>query len=277
MTNEQYDILNAKMDRLLALLDGSSRPNRRNTKSLRDDPRQDLTRDRVAELERIFWSIVNSPRDKRRDSYRFPRVLIEHPTKPPIEAVLVSVLINQASLRKVFKLRGLGDPTGDTPADCARRLLERTNLVQLALYKTILDTHSSTMIACSPGEARRIAQKGLVASLPVPLGWTCLERAQAREGPSGRIEPPKDSCGVRKWGADVDAVVKPAPIAESPVDDDGIDPDNLPDDDDDLLEEDRKREAREVERERRAMALYEDKPKPEKSEKAPKRKIIFGD
>ena len=79
MNTEEYDRLDGKIDHLdgkIVCLDGKidailailERKTKR--KSTQDDSRLDLTYERVKEIERLFWHIVNTPRTKRRDSYR---------------------------------------------------------------------------------------------------------------------------------------------------------------------------------------------------------------
>ena len=159
-----------------------------------------LHRERVAELERIFWKLVNSTPEKRRDSYRFPKALVEKLGQPTLEAVVVSVLVNQASLRKIFQVRGPEDPRHENAATCVRRILRNANLMELSLQDTTLPSESETMIALSPGEASRRAKSyvELPASWP---GWSCAERAKPVRNPFavGMLEVPEDPCGARDW------------------------------------------------------------------------------
>ncbi len=183
---------------------------------------RNLIRPRIETIETFFWKMINSPRAVRRDTYKFPRVLIEHPTKPPLQGMVLSVLINQIAMRKVFKLQGEGDPRGASAREKARLAVEASNLVVLAVRDTSLESFSETLVAFSPGEALRIAK----STAPIPrefVGWTTKDRALSQRGPAGLIQPPDDPCFARDWGHDApeedfgDDV--PEIAAEAPVED----------------------------------------------------------
>lgn len=195
----QMDRIENKIDTLIAGLSSRKSSSRSTTAPDTGDPRRDLTQERVTELERLFWVIVNSSRDVREKSYRFPASLLGRDIKPNIQGVILSVLVNQASLRKCFKARGLGDLRNESPADCAKRLLAETNLVVLPLSQTQIGAEKATLVAFSPGEAERVALSG--TRIPAEFkGWSCVERAKGRQGPVGYIPAPQDPCGARVWG-----------------------------------------------------------------------------
>jgi len=187
----QFDRLEAKIDRLLSLLEKPAR------KAPIHNPLVDLLQQRVTEIERLFWNLVNSPLDKRRDSLRFPKALLGSDLRANIQGVVVSTLINQASLRKCFRIKGQGDSVNDSQAAIARRVLDQTNLILVPFTHTRLDSTSPTLVALSPGEAERVANRG---SVPAEFkGWSCVERAKGRQGPVGYIPAPEDPCGARVW------------------------------------------------------------------------------
>ena len=188
----QFDRLEAKIDRLLSLLEKPAR------RAPIHNPLVDLLEQRVTEIERLFWNLVNSPLDKRRDSLRFPKALLGSDLRANIQGVVVSTLINQASLRKCFRIKGQGDSVNDSPAAIARRVLDQTNLILVPFTHTRLESTSPTLVALSPGDAERVANRG---SVPAEFkGWSCVERAKGRQGPVGYIPAPEDPCGARVWG-----------------------------------------------------------------------------
>jgi hypothetical protein len=193
MNNTEYTDIVTRLDRIEALL--STRKAGRKAGVV--DPRTDLTRVRVDTLESLFWKIVNSPRAKKSTAYRVPEALLGIDGTPNIEAVVLSVLLNQASLRKVFRTSGLGDSHKETPLDRARRALVASNLVVLPISKLRLGAYVETQLAVSPGEVER---KGREVDCGEPVGWTTTSRAvrvKSREGEW--IDPPADPCGVRVW------------------------------------------------------------------------------
>lgn len=154
---------------------------------------------RVAEIERIFVAIVNDHENKRMERYKIPQYLRGHPLKPFTEAVTVSVLCNQASLRKIFRTRAAGDPSDSTPSSRAQTALDASNLVQVSAVDTHFETTVSTKLALSPAEC--------IISVPKVLwpeefrGWTCTERVQSRVSPADDsvIRPLEDPSGRRDW------------------------------------------------------------------------------
>lgn len=193
MNNTEYTDIVTRLDRIEALL--STRKAGRKAGVV--DPRTDLTRVRVDTLESLFWRIVNAPRSKKAQAYRVPESLLGIDGTPNIEAVVLSVLLNQASLRKVFRTAGLGDSHKETPLDRARRALVASNLVVLPISKLRLGAYVETQLAVSPGEVER---KGREVDCGDPVGWTTTSRAvrvKSREGEW--IDPPADPCGVRVW------------------------------------------------------------------------------
>ena len=129
---------------------------------------------RVAAIERQFWTLANSPLQKRRDVYRFPSYLIERLGDAPLQAVTVSMLINQASIRKIF--RPLPGEEGTSPADLARTALQNSNLIVIKALQARLETTAETPVALSPAAANRLVRNKSL--LPREWrGWSCVERA----------------------------------------------------------------------------------------------------
>jgi hypothetical protein len=189
-----------KLDRILEILEALG-TRKAGPKPAKVDG-QDLTRERVETLETIFWKIVNAPRKKKRDIYRVPALLIEGRNEPRIEAVVASVLCNQASLRKVFTLIGVGDTQKETPLDRARRALAQSNLLVRAQSQIRGGSYGKeTAIALSPGEAIRLTQERL--DNHTPKGWTTGARAEGFDDIDGRVDAPEDPCGQRVWSSDV--------------------------------------------------------------------------
>ena len=175
-----------------------------------------IIRERVECLETLFWKIVNSPRGKKKEAYRVPACLLGDRDAPNIEAVVMSVLLNQASLRKVFRTAAPGDSSRESPLDRARRAVEASNLVLLPMGRLRIGaTMSDTMVAISPGEARRQAR--VTVDLPESKGWTTPERAEGFEGMTGYVEAPEDPCGARAWPGDDAPVEAPEAVPVVPV------------------------------------------------------------
>lgn len=193
MKPEQYLDLVERLERIEALLK-TKKPGR---KPAVVDERTDLTRERVDTLETLFWKIVNAPRAKKADAYRVPQALLGERDEPNIEAVVASVLLNQASLRKVFRTAGLGDSKAETPLDRARRTLAASNLYVVPMSRLRLGAYVETTVAVSPGELARKGRGDF--DLPAPVGWTTTSRAEGFEGMEGFVEPPEDPCGARVW------------------------------------------------------------------------------
>lgn len=202
-TNDLQKIMNRfdqtmnRFDRIEELL------NRRGSKQPVDrESSRDLLRERVDTVETLFWRIINSPRDLRKNSYKFPKCLLEGIFEVPNEAMVYSVLVNQAATRKAFKTRGEGDPRGASPHDLVRAAIDKSNLIILPISDTSLDSFSTTVAAFSPGEAIRVAKT--TAKLPVAfLGWTTTSRAISKKGLNGIMLPVlSDPCGIRKWDGD---------------------------------------------------------------------------
>jgi hypothetical protein len=163
----------------------------------------DLTRERVEMLETLFWKIINAPKKKKIDIYRVPALFLEGRGEPPIEAVVASVLCNQASLRRVFSLVGVGDVQKESPLDRARRALALSNLVVREVSQLKGGGYGkSTNVAMSPGEAKRLVNERNAHF--EPLGWTTKSRAVGYDDPTeGWVDANPDTCGVRVWPVDV--------------------------------------------------------------------------
>lgn len=199
MKPDQYQEILDRLDSIAAML--ADKPVRASGRV--EDPRANLQQVRVREIERIFWKLVNSSPLKRRESYRFPRCLVESAGKPAFEGVVVSVLINQASLRKCFRAKGRNDPKGETAAQCARRVLDSSNLFLVAAKNLRTGSDADTLVALSPGEAERSVKSCVELPGEWP-GWTCEDRAEPVPNPfaPGNVEVPEDPSGVRHWPGD---------------------------------------------------------------------------
>lgn len=196
--NKEIQAVSEKLDRIIELLD-KRKPGAKSFITKAGDS-TDFTRQRVDVIETLFWDIVNAPRSKKQDAYKVPRVLLGDRDQPNIEAVVCSVLLNQASLRKVFKVIGIGDSHRESPLDRARRAVAASNLVILPMGRLRLGAFKETDVALSPGEARRLAR--VDCDLPDPKGWTTASRAASFEGPFGHVKAPADPCGARVWPGD---------------------------------------------------------------------------
>lgn len=200
--------IEAKQDLLLEQRASASTSPRRTSRPPVVDPTVDLTRERVEVIEDVFWTIVNAPFTKKRDSYKVPKSILRDHFHPSMEAVVESVLLNQAALRKAFRTIGKGDSAGERPVDRARRALQQSNLVVMTMRQTVLDM-KDTQVVFSPGEANR--QRKLnqpeVTSWP---GWTTTKRAVATPNPTGGFfDIPDDPCGQRVWPEDEAGEVLP--------------------------------------------------------------------
>jgi hypothetical protein len=206
MENTQFDQIMERLDQISTLIANKKtgpRPGKMESGN-------DLTRQRVERLESLFWSMVNLPIEKKKGAFQFPKYLIQKLGNPSLEAVLVSTLLNQASMRRAFKVKGLGDFANETPLDRAKRALNESNLVVLPMNQTDFG-NSETLVAFSPGEAQRVALHP--ENLPRSKGWTTQSRAQAVLNPfdDGRgkwLQVPEDQCGVRVWEIEPQKVAK---------------------------------------------------------------------
>lgn len=209
ITEDQYNELIDRLQRIEDRLTTHTKPPRRGGYAA---PDTDLHRLRVAEVERIFWKLVNCSLPKRKMSYKFPKCLLENIGESPFEGVIVSVLINQASLRKVFKTRAKGDPANETGSACVKRALKDSNLFVVPTKAIRRGGDSETLVALSPAQAGLVVKQSI---LPAEWkGWTCEERLVPVADPfeAGVIlTPPTDPSGVRVWGEDA-----PEPDATEP-------------------------------------------------------------
>lgn len=226
MTNDLTDIT-ARLERietlLNRLLDGTATRRHASVVDLDTSP-QSLHRERVAEIERLFWKIHQRPAGIRREQFNFSACLIEEPRDPYIQAVPLSTLVNQASLRKSFRKRGPEDPAKETPAERARRILKDANLVVTPLSGTTLGSSAGTLVALSPAQALASLSDPSILP-PVWTGWTCKERGEAKPvaGAAGITHvAPLAECGgdfERVWTSvkvDFDAFAAYAETHETP-------------------------------------------------------------
>lgn len=194
----QLDRIESKLDLLLRSKMRSSSIN--GIGDLNELPPTELRRARIAEVERIFVSILDDPAGARFKRYKLPKYLEGHPQKPTIEALPVSILKNQSSLRKIFRLRAPSDTPDSTPASRVQDALEDSNLTVVSASTTKLNTNSSTKLVMSPAEMLESAHAEDIPDSFV--GWTTSGRIRPRESDfeDGQlIDPHTDPSGERIW------------------------------------------------------------------------------
>jgi hypothetical protein len=187
-----------KLERIEALLEALTKPKARETAASRPlrFGGEALLKTRVAELERVFIRLASATRLQRLERYKFPRYLVERPGQAPLEAVLASVLINQASIRKIFRPVSAEGESDKTPAQIAKETLAESTLLVVPAHKTTLESDSQALVALSPaGALASVSDRSLLPS--VWRGWTCDERVSPAESGVGvAVRPLVDPCAV---------------------------------------------------------------------------------
>lgn len=207
MTPEMKQYLDERFDRIERMLEKS--PKRRGQAA--------TLIDQVETVEALFWKIVNTPKKTRVDVYHTPGYLIESIVQNHTEAVVFSVLVNQAALRKAFKPTSAADPSAK---DAAVNAVKKSNLFVLPVRDTLFSSEGPTQIVMSPGEAlRSVSDASLLPA--VWRGWTFQgERGVTRKAHDGttELEPAFDPSNKRDWrGASViPSVDVEEPDVESP-------------------------------------------------------------
>ena len=197
-TNQRLMDIEAKLDRLLDLTLALQSVKSRRIVAQADMRRKhspELQHRRVEAVETIFHKMLSTLYTKRRDSYKFPLALMENPAEPVRQAVLLSTLVNQCSLRQAF--RPVAGEGGMTPAEIAKRAIEDSNLLVVRIRDTGWGVQD-TQIVISPAEAL----KSLVDKSKLPLewkGWTCRERMGGTHTAVGWKPAPHDPSGTRDW------------------------------------------------------------------------------
>lgn len=165
----------------------------------------EIHRQRVEALETLFFKLHQRTTGARREQLNYGVALLEGRLDPYIQAVPVATLVNQASMRKIFRKVAKGESSKVSPVEVARNVLADSNLVVMSLKETNLKTDSAVLVAFSPAQALLVAKHP--ENLPQRWkGWTTDERGAAKptvgnDGKALFVDPIEDVSGARVWDA----------------------------------------------------------------------------